>query len=110
MSAGSWPAPPVTAAEAHGVGVEAYIYLYPLVTMEITRRQMTNLPAGAKPGLAPTGEYADIREFPRAEFKAVMRGAEPFSFHRALVARSRTRPAFSMSPERHTYRSSKGQA
>lgn len=28
----------ITGKEAHGIGVEAYVYLYPLVTMEITRR------------------------------------------------------------------------
>ena len=32
----------LTAAEAREVGVEAYIFLYPLVLMELTRRQMTN--------------------------------------------------------------------
>ena len=29
--------------EARVLGVEAYLYLYSLVTMELTRRQMTNL-------------------------------------------------------------------
>ena len=41
--------------------------------MEVTRRQMTNLPAGTKPGFGPTGEFAHIREFPPADFKAVVR-------------------------------------
>jgi hypothetical protein len=31
------------AEEAAKIGVEAYIYGYPLVTMEITRRHMTNV-------------------------------------------------------------------
>jgi len=30
--------PPVTAEEAHAVGVDAYLYFYPLVTMDITRK------------------------------------------------------------------------
>jgi hypothetical protein len=38
--------------EALARGVEAYIYLSPLVTMEVTRRQMTNLPPGVSPPLA----------------------------------------------------------
>jgi hypothetical protein len=63
----------VSAEEAKEVGVEAFVFLYPLVTMEITRRQMTNLPAGQKPGFGPVGEFAHIREFPPAEFKAVVR-------------------------------------
>ena len=29
--------------DPHQLGVEAYLYLYPLVTMEVTRRQMTNI-------------------------------------------------------------------
>ena len=37
------------------LGVEAYLYLYPLVTMEVSRRQMTNSAAGKIPGRAPMG-------------------------------------------------------
>jgi hypothetical protein len=55
------------------LGVEAYLYLYPLVSMEITRRQVTNAPAGQVPGRAPMGQFAHIGEFPAAEFKAVVR-------------------------------------
>jgi hypothetical protein len=39
-------APPATAQvgpeEAHAIGVDAYLYFYPLVTMDLTRRQLTN--------------------------------------------------------------------
>jgi hypothetical protein len=55
------------------VGVEAYVYLYPLVTMELTRRQMTNAPAGTRPGFGPMGVFSHIREFPPADFRAVVR-------------------------------------
>ncbi len=59
--------------DAHQLGVEAYLYLYPLVTMEVTRRQMTNVEAGKMPGRAPMGQFAHIPAFPTADFKAVVR-------------------------------------
>ena len=37
----------VTEEEAHAIGVDAYTYFYPLITMDITRQQLTN--AEAKP-------------------------------------------------------------
>ena len=38
------------AQTARLIGVEVYLYLYPLVTMDITRRQLTNIQAGEMPG------------------------------------------------------------
>jgi len=54
------------------LGIDAYVYLYSLVTMEITRRQLTNVaePTGAS---APPNTYAHVRAFPTADFKAVVR-------------------------------------
>ena len=51
--------------EAFDLGVEAYIYGYPLVTMEMTRRVMTNVvkPEGKA---APMGQFARLREYPTA--------------------------------------------
>ncbi|HXJ77199.1 MAG TPA: DUF1254 domain-containing protein [Candidatus Methylomirabilis sp.] len=56
--------------EARDLGVEAYIYGYPLVTMEMTRRVVTNVaaPEGAH---APMGQFANLREYPNASFKDV---------------------------------------
>jgi DNA sulfur modification protein DndE len=56
--------------EALEIGVEAYIYGYPLVTMEMTRRIMTNVtpPLAMK---APMGQFANAREYPNAAFKDV---------------------------------------
>ena len=71
------------AAETHGmttldsdlrtVAREAYLYLYPLVTMEVTRRQTGNLPAGERPAFGPPNRFSHIRAFPEADFRAVVR-------------------------------------
>ena len=55
----------VTAKEALAIGTQAYIYGYPLVTMEMTRRVMTNV---AEPGAkyAPMGQFARMRSYPSA--------------------------------------------
>jgi hypothetical protein len=59
--------------ELHDIAVEAYIYFYPLVIMDTTRRVTTNLPDGVKPGLGPMNDFHHFREYPTAEFRAVVR-------------------------------------
>jgi hypothetical protein len=59
--------------QARVLGVEADLYLHPLVIMELTRRPATNLAAGERPGFGPMGVFSHIREFPPADFKAVVR-------------------------------------
>ena len=59
--------------EIYEIGVEAYIYLYPLVTMDVTRRQGTNIEAGKRPGFGPMNTINHLRAFPPVEFKAVVR-------------------------------------
>lgn len=56
--------------EALPASVEAYIYGYPLVTMEMTRRVMTNIekPDGTR---APMGQFVRMREYPTAAFRDV---------------------------------------
>jgi len=61
---------PVTQDEAASIGTEAYIYGYPLVTMEITRRVMTN--SATVEGLrGPMGQFVNAREYPSAAFRDV---------------------------------------
>jgi hypothetical protein len=56
--------------EAAEIGTEAYIYGYPLVTVEMTRRVTTNVESLA--GLrAPMGQFANAREYPNASYKDV---------------------------------------
>jgi hypothetical protein len=59
--------------DARSLSYDAYTYLYPLVTMEVTRRQMINVPEGAKPGFGPPNAFHHIRAFPPADFRAVVR-------------------------------------
>jgi hypothetical protein len=58
------------AAEALAIGAEAYIYGYPLVTMEMTRRVMTNV-AAPDGKLAPMGQFAKLRTYPTPADKEV---------------------------------------
>jgi hypothetical protein len=57
--------------EALEAGTDAYVYGYPLVTMELTRRIMTNVakPEGGK--LAPVGQLAKLRAYPTPADKEV---------------------------------------
>jgi len=61
---------PERAVGALATAIEAYIFGYPLVTMEMTRRVLTN---AAKPeGLhGSMGQFASAREYPTAAFKDV---------------------------------------
>ncbi|WP_205827940.1 DUF1254 domain-containing protein [Microbulbifer sp. SH-1] len=60
----------LTPEEAKAIAIDAYIYGYPLVTMEMTRRVTTNVakPSGAH---APVGQFARLREYPTAAFHDV---------------------------------------
>ena len=59
-----------TAKDVQAIAVDAYIYGYPLVTMEMTRRVMTNVrePEGTR---APMGHIVRMRAYPTATFKDV---------------------------------------
>ena len=50
--------------------VEAYIYGYPLVTLDMTSKQMTNVDS-AGPRRAPMGQFVRMRAYPTAEYRDV---------------------------------------
>ncbi len=52
---------------------EAYVYLYPLVTMDVTREQAVSGSPEVKPLFGPPNEFHHLREFPPAEFRSVVR-------------------------------------
>ena len=58
--------------EALKAGVEAVIYGLPLVIMDITRAKITNV-AKAGTFAAPVNQFANMRAFPDASFKDVVR-------------------------------------
>ncbi|HQR45522.1 MAG TPA: DUF1254 domain-containing protein [Thermoanaerobaculia bacterium] len=56
--------------EAKETAVDAYIYGYPLVTMEMTRRVMTNV-ASPEATRAPMGQFVRARNYPDASYRDV---------------------------------------
>jgi hypothetical protein len=67
------PAADLTPAQARAIAVEAYVYTYPLAMMDATRRLMTNVPPGVKPGLGPANAFHHFRAYPTADFREVVR-------------------------------------
>jgi hypothetical protein len=67
---------PARAAEKDdtaAIAVEAYLFLYPLVVMDYTRRQLTNVPPG-RPGIAaPMNVFAADPGFPTPAMRSVPR-------------------------------------
>src|SRR5262249_39400075 len=59
--------------EAQTVAREAYIYLYPLILMDLTRKQLTNLDPKTNPMGGPANAFTHIRTFPTAEMRSVVR-------------------------------------
>ena len=49
--------PAITEAEAQSIAVDAYVYFYSLVTMDVTRRQFTNIEPGKEPGKGPMNVF-----------------------------------------------------
>jgi hypothetical protein len=62
----------ITEEAAHAIGVDAYVYLYSLVTMDVTRKQLTNVEPGKGVG-APMNAFFSFPAYPTAEMKQVVR-------------------------------------
>ncbi len=54
------------ADRTHEIGIQVYIYAYPMIMMEITRRVSTNVEV-------PMNQFAHIRAYPDHTFKEVVR-------------------------------------
>lgn len=65
--------PAITPEEAHAIGVEGYVYFYPLVSMDVTRRVSTNVPPDVSPGMGPMNRFNNFRAYPTADMRTVVR-------------------------------------
>jgi hypothetical protein len=64
---------PITEQQAHAIAVDAYLYFYPLVTMDVTRRQSTNIEPGKEVGKGPMNVFTNVPAYPSADMKLVVR-------------------------------------
>jgi len=58
---------------ARAIAIDAYLYFYPLISMDVTRKQFTNIEAGKELGKGPMNVFVNIPEYPPADFKGVVR-------------------------------------
>ena len=64
----------MTPEQITAIGVQAYTYFYPLITMDVTRKQLTNVEAlGKVPFHGPMNAMVNVPAYPPAEFKGVVR-------------------------------------
>jgi hypothetical protein len=59
--------------EAQTIAQEAYVYLYPLITMDVTRKQLINIDPKTNPFGGPANAFTHVRAFPTADMKTVVR-------------------------------------
>jgi hypothetical protein len=64
---------PISEQEAHAIGVDAYVYFYSLLSMDITRKQFTNSEPGKDNFKGPMNTFVNVAEYPPASFKGVVR-------------------------------------
>src|SRR5689334_9894195 len=60
----------VSASEAKEIAIDAYIYGYSLITTEVTRVQMTNVPK-VEELHAPLNAFANVHRYPPADYRGV---------------------------------------
>lgn len=65
--------PALSASEARTIAQETYVWGFPLVLMDATRKLQTNVEAPTAAGRAPLNQFAHARTFPPAAFRDVVR-------------------------------------
>jgi hypothetical protein len=66
-------APTLTQDQARSIAVDAYVYFYALLSMDVTRKQFTNIEAGKEFGKGPMNMFVNVPAYPPADFKGVVR-------------------------------------
>lgn len=75
----AWPFMPAIASsvseqETYEIAREAYTYAYPIVTMDVTMHQVTNVPDATSVLMrAPLNQFAHARTYPKADTREVVR-------------------------------------
>ena len=59
--------------ETDRIALQAYLYTYPMILMDVTRKQMTNMEAGKISSRGPMMQFTHMRAFPPGDFKEVVR-------------------------------------
>ena len=62
-----------TEEEARAIGVNAYLYFYPLLSFDVTRLYSTNIEPNKEPLKAPMNTFASAAAYPSADDKFVVR-------------------------------------
>jgi hypothetical protein len=73
MPANAQTAGKVSAQEAQAIAVDAYLYFYSLISMDITRLQSTNIEPGKEFGKGPMNTFVNVPEYPPGNLKIVVR-------------------------------------
>jgi hypothetical protein len=71
-----WPAhaqSTLSPAEAQAIAVDAYLYFYPLLSMDVSRKHFTNIEPGKEFSKGPMNMFVNVLEYPPADFKGVVR-------------------------------------
>lgn len=64
----------VSQQQTYDIAREAYVYAYPIVTMDLSRHQATNVAdAISVPMRAPLNQFSHVRTYPKAETRDVVR-------------------------------------
>ncbi len=92
----------LTAEEALAIATDTYVYGYPLVTMEFTRRVMTNAEE-PKGNHAPMGQFYNARTYPDAKFRDVTAPNADTLYSTAWLDLSREPYVFSIPDEGDRY-------
>src|SRR5262245_22322184 len=83
--------PGASVAETETIAQEAYIYFYPLVLMDVSRKHFTNIEADKMFARGPMNTFAHARTFPPATFRGATHAKEalqaaPAAGQKALIA------------------------